>query len=161
MPHYARYPIWLLLWKPVRKFLNVVVIPNIPISSVRIFLYRAIGYQIGKNVFIGMKCYLDDLNPSALVIRDNVAISYAVKFAVHGVGCNKDMKIIIEDDAYIGMGSILISGKRGITIGRYAVIGAGSVVVSSIPPCAVAAGNPARVMSYVRMALRNPKEQPF
>ena len=77
VPYYAKYPTWLILWKPIRKFINVVLIPNIPFSTLRVLLYRyLVGYKIGKNVFIGMKCYLDDLDPQNTIIEDDVGISY-------------------------------------------------------------------------------------
>ncbi len=79
VPYYAKYPLWLIVWKPIRKYINVVIIPNTPFSNLRILLYRyLIGYKIGKNVFIGMKCYLDDLEPKNFTIEDNVTISSVV-----------------------------------------------------------------------------------
>lgn len=51
--------------------------------------------------------------------------------------------IVIEDDAWLGVGVIVLDG---VTIGRGAVIGAGSVVTRSIPALAIAAGNPARII---------------
>lgn len=51
--------------------------------------------------------------------------------------------IVIEDHAWIGMGSIILSG---VHIGEHAVVGAGSVVTHSIPARAIAVGNPARVV---------------
>lgn len=42
---------------------------------------------------------------------------------------------------------------KGVTIGEHAVIGAGSVVTRSIPARAIAAGNPARVISELPSAL--------
>lgn len=145
IPYYAKYSFGLILWKPIRKFLNVVIIPNIPFSGLRAMLYRTLGFKIGKRVFIGMKCYMDDVDPKLTIIGDDVTISYAVKFAVHG----KDQShtpIVIEDGSYIGMGALLVSGKNGISIGRKAIIGAGSVVTHSIPEGGVAVGNPARVI---------------
>ncbi|MDZ7371239.1 MAG: CatB-related O-acetyltransferase, partial [candidate division KSB1 bacterium] len=50
--------------------------------------------------------------------------------------------VIIGSDVWIGHGAIILSG---VTIGDGAVIGAGSVVSKSVPPFAVAAGNPAKV----------------
>ena len=51
--------------------------------------------------------------------------------------------IIIDDDALLGYGVIVLSGVR---IGKGAVIGAGSVVTKDIPDGAIAAGVPARVI---------------
>jgi len=46
----------------------------------------------------------------------------------------------IGEDVWVGYGAIILSG---VTIGRGAIVAAGAVVVSDIPPYAVAAGNPA------------------
>ena len=48
---------------------------------------------------------------------------------------------IVEDDVWIGHGSIIIAG---INIGRGAIIAAGSVVNKSVPPCEIWGGVPAR-----------------
>lgn len=53
--------------------------------------------------------------------------------------------IVIGHDVWIGARAIIMSG---VTIGNGAVIGAGSIVTQDIPPYAVAAGNPARVIRY-------------
>ena len=47
--------------------------------------------------------------------------------------------IVIEDDVWIGMRVVIIPG---VTIGKGAVIGAGSVVIRDIPPNSVAMGTP-------------------
>ncbi len=51
--------------------------------------------------------------------------------------------IIIEDDAWLGFGAIVLSG---VHIGKGAVIGAGAVVTHDVPEGAVAVGSPARVV---------------
>jgi len=51
--------------------------------------------------------------------------------------------VVVEDDVYLGMGVRILPN---LTIGRGAVVGAGSVVRRSLPPFAVAAGVPARVL---------------
>jgi acetyltransferase-like isoleucine patch superfamily enzyme len=51
--------------------------------------------------------------------------------------------IIIEDDAWLGFNVVVLSGVR---IGHGAVVGASSVVTHDIPPGAIAAGAPARVL---------------
>ena len=52
-------------------------------------------------------------------------------------------RIIIEDDVWIGMDSVLLSGIR---IGRGCVIAAGSIVTKSFPPYSIIAGNPAKLI---------------
>jgi acetyltransferase-like isoleucine patch superfamily enzyme len=144
VPYYADYPLWLIIWKPIRKWLNVVLIPNIVSTRLRVALYRLIGFRIGKNVFIGMKCYLDDVDPALTTIEDNAVISYGTYFAVHGPD-QDHTPIHIKERAYIGMRCTVISGKDGITVGRNAVIGAGSLVNASVPDDAVAVGCPIRI----------------
>ncbi len=49
--------------------------------------------------------------------------------------------VVIEDDAWIGIGAIVLKGVR---VGRGARVGAGSVVTRDVPPGTAVAGNPAR-----------------
>jgi acetyltransferase-like isoleucine patch superfamily enzyme len=51
--------------------------------------------------------------------------------------------ISIGDGAWLGVGVIVTSG---VTIGEGAAVGAGSVVTRDVPPNAIAAGNPARIV---------------
>ena len=149
VPYYAKYPTWLILWKPIRKFINVVLIPNIPFSTLRVLLYRyLVGYKIGKNVFIGMKCYLDDLEPQNTIIEDNVTISYGCYFALHGIG-QRHSHIHIKKGAYIGTRVTIISGTEGISIGENSIVGAASLANKSLPDNVIAAGVPAKILKSV------------
>ena len=51
--------------------------------------------------------------------------------------------IVIEDDVWIGCHSVIL---MGVTIGKGAVIGANSLVNQDIPPFAIAAGSPAKII---------------
>lgn len=144
-PYYAKYSMITIIWKPIRKYINVVIIPNVPFSTLRIILYRMIGFDIGKNVFIGMKCYMDDVAIKNTTIEDNVTISYGCYFACHGKG-QAHTKIIIKENAYIGMRCNILSGKEGIIIGENSIIGAGSLVNTSIPTNMKAAGVPVKIL---------------
>ena len=53
--------------------------------------------------------------------------------------------IILEDDVWIGFGSIIMSG---VHIGQGAVVAAGSVVTKDVPPYAIVGGVPAKVIKY-------------
>jgi len=144
-PYYAKYSLLTIVWKPIRKYINVVIIPNIPFSNLRVILYRMIGFNIGKNVFIGMKCYMDDIVVKNTIIEDNVTISYGTYFACHGKGQGYT-KIVIKENAYIGMRCNIISGKEGVTIGENSIIGAGSLVNKDVPSYSVAAGVPIQIL---------------
>ena len=52
--------------------------------------------------------------------------------------------IIIDDDAWLGFGVIVLDGVR---IGKGAVVGAGAVVTQDVPDGAIAVGVPARVVN--------------
>jgi acetyltransferase-like isoleucine patch superfamily enzyme len=54
--------------------------------------------------------------------------------------------VTIEDDVWIGAGSIITDGVR---IGRGSVIAAGAVVTRDVPPQVVAGGVPARIIRRV------------
>ncbi|MEU6078098.1 CatB-related O-acetyltransferase [Micromonospora sp. NPDC047074] len=54
-----------------------------------------------------------------------------------------DRGVTIGDDVWVGTRAIIL---QGVTVGRGAVIGAGAVVTRSVPPYAIVAGNPARVI---------------
>jgi maltose O-acetyltransferase len=49
----------------------------------------------------------------------------------------------VERGAFVGGGAVLLPGVR---VGANAVVGAGSVVASDVPPHVVAAGNPVRIL---------------
>ena len=140
-PYYAQYSLLTIVWKPVRKYINVVIIPNTPFSSLRIIMYRMLGFQIGKNVFIGMKCYLDDIDPKNTIIEDNVVISYGCYFACHGKG-QGHTNIIIKQGAYLGMRCNVVSGKYGLTIGENSIVAAGSLVNKNVLAETTVAGVP-------------------
>ena len=54
--------------------------------------------------------------------------------------------IVIEDDVWIGAQAIILGGVR---IGAGAIIGAAAVVDQDVPPYAIFAGNPGRVVGSV------------
>lgn len=144
-PYYAKYSLITMVWKPIRKYINVVIIPNTPFSNLRVILYRMLGFKIGQNVFIGMKCYMDDMDPEKTIIEDDVIISYGCYFACHGKG-QGHTNIVIEKGAYLGMRCNVISGEDGIIIGKNTIVGAGSLVNKSISENISVAGVPAKMI---------------
>ncbi|OME70382.1 N-acetyltransferase [Paenibacillus sp. FSL A5-0031] len=105
---------------------DVVLGDNVTVKS---GVYIWDGVRISDNVFIGPNVtFTNDLNPRSK--------QYPVEFA----------KTIINEFASIGANSTIIAGN---SIGRYAMVGAGSVVTKSIPDHTIWYGNPARMKGYV------------
>jgi maltose O-acetyltransferase len=86
-----------------------------------------------------------------------VTISHHVKIIAHDasmklhIGYTQIGKVIIEDNVFIGAGSILLPGAW---IGSNTIIGAGSLVKKRIPANVIAAGNPVRVISSLEDFVR-------
>lgn len=74
---------------------------------------------------------------------DEVLRNYTDGLATHAKS-NKH-QIVIGNDVWIGCDVIILGGVR---IGNGAVIGAGAVVAKDVPPFAVVAGNPAKIIRY-------------
>lgn len=87
------------------------------------------GLRVGDDVFIG---------PNASFAND--------KFPRSKQTPEKFLETYIDTGASIGSGAIILPG---ISIGRSAMIAAGSVVTRSVPPNAIVIGNPARIVGYV------------
>lgn len=150
-PYYYNYSLFSIIFKPIRKWLTNTVAANSPFNCIRILIYRICGFKIGKNVFIGMKCYLDDMCYDMLTIGNNVIISYGVFFACHGRH-QKHLPIHVDDGAYIGMRANVISKNsksdddHGVIIGKNAVVGACTLVNKDEPDGATAVGIPCKII---------------
>lgn len=102
--------------------------------------------SIGKNVIVNSNCLM--MARGGITIEDEVQI--AANAAL--VSNNHDLydrmvltckPILIKQGAWIGAGATIL---LGVTVGRYAVVGAASVVTHDVPDYAVVVGNPARVI---------------
>lgn len=79
-------------------------------------------------------------------ITNNIStFPFKAKFGLESREAYSKGSIIIKDDVWIGVNSIILSG---ITIGQGAILAAGSVVTKDVPPYAIVGGNPARVIKY-------------
>ena len=92
--------------------------------------------EIGKNVMIGSFCsffnYDHGMDPGEPMAAQPVSTRGG---------------IFVEDDVWLGVGVTVLDGVR---IGHGAVVAAGSVVTKDIPPWAIAAGSPAKVVKMRR-----------
>ena len=127
----------------------------------------------GSNITVGEDFYanfnLVILDVAPVTIGDHVMIAPNVSIYTAGHPLHPDSRnsgyeygqsVTIWDDVWIG-GSVVI--LPGVTIGRGAVIGAGSVVTKDIPPMVLAVGNPCRVLRPITEEDRRYyyKDRPF
>lgn len=63
------------------------------------------------------------------------------------------MRAVVRKGASIGANATILPG---VTVGEWAVVGAGAIVTRSVPPFAIVAGNPARIMGYVGTTATEP-----
>lgn len=66
-------------------------------------------------------------------------------------------EVVIEDDVWLGANVFVMPG---VTIGRGAIVSAGSVVTKSVPPYAIVAGNPGRVAGWRKRPDAEPDQRP-
>ena len=114
---------------------------------------RHIGVTIGKNCLIDTRNWSSE--PYLITIGNNVQVTRGVSIHTHGGGNavrekypDFDVfgKVVIEDWAYIGAHSQIMPG---VTIGRGALVAAGSIVTKSVAQGTVVGGNPARYICTV------------
>ena len=106
--------------------------------------------EVGENFFANYNFIVLDGN--YVRIGDNVWI--APNVGIYAAGHPLDVEdriggeeyafpVTIGDNVWIGGGVTIIGG---VTIGRNAVVAAGSVVIRDVPPDTLVAGNPARIV---------------
>lgn len=116
--------------------------------------FRKQGAKIGKHCTIQIDYLASE--PYLIEIGDNVAIAPGAAFITHdgaSVIFRDEFptlrhfgKIIIEDNCFIGSGSIITAGVR---IGKGSIVGPMSVVIRDVKPGSMVIGNPAIQVSTV------------
>lgn len=112
---------------------NVVIAPGV-------ILGKNVKVQNNVSIYTGVICeddvflgpsmvFTNILNPRSAVIRRD-----------------KYIKTVVKRGATIGANATIVCG---VTIGEFAFIGAGAVVVRDVPPYALVVGNPARQIGWM------------
>ena len=139
------------IFNKVIKFLWEMLAYNCPINSLRILFHRWRGVNIGKNVFIGLRCTLDHAYPEYIYLEDNVILTGDIYLIAHSKPSSHFKRklqsyvapIIIMKNTFVGVNTTILPG---VTIGEGSVISAGSVVFNSVPSNSIVNGNPAVII---------------
>ncbi len=123
---------------------QLVIGDDVGISGAILYAWTKIA--IGDRVFIGADAAIYDsdfhpLDPAKRHALDRASIAVA--------------PVIIEPDVWIGARAMVL---KGVTVGRAAVVGAGAVVTSNVPPGTIVGGVPAKVIGQVPQS-QNPEPQ--
>lgn len=142
-------------WRSLNKNNNTTIANVFNLSKVK----------VGKYTYGPLKVYDWGAENEKLIIGNYVSIAQDVRFMLGGnhrydtfltypfrsmcsKGCQEAYSkgpIIVNDDVWIGMSSMILSG---VTIGKGAVIAAGSVVTKNVPEYTIVGGNPAKIIKY-------------
>lgn len=138
----------------VRDFINLygcVIGDNTRIGT---FVEIQRGVVVGRNCKISSHTFICE----GVTIEDDVFIGHNVSFINDSyprattsgrLQTEADWAVeptVVKQGASIGTGATILSC---VTIGKGAIVGAGSVVTRHVPPRAIVAGNPARILRYI------------
>jgi len=156
-----------ILW----YFTNVIFFlnPLIPVSSLKIFLLRLFGAEVGKEVnikpsvnikypwhlkignytWIGEKVWIDNL--ADVTIGDNCCLSQGAMLLCGNHNYKNTTfdlitkKIILENGVWIGANTTV---TPGVTCGSHMVLTVNSVLTQNAEPYKIYSGNPAKPMKF-------------
>jgi maltose O-acetyltransferase len=116
------------------------------VSSVRV--WGAVELTLGDDTFLGHEVLISggasrvtigagvDIAPRVNIVTGTHAIDMQGQ---HSAGRGYSQDVLIEDGAWIGAGATILGG---VTIGRKAIVAAGSTVTADVAPFTLAAGVP-------------------
>ena len=126
-------------------------------ATLRATLHRWRGVRMGKPVYIGTDVLIETAYPEWVKIGNNVVIGMRTTIIAHFEGdppppdqMKDRIAVRIEDEVFVGPCCLILPQ---VTIGRGAVIAAGSIVTRSVPSMTMVQGNPARPIARCEVPL--------
>ncbi len=113
--------------------------------------------KIGRGTYLRRDVFVDDYTEIGRYcsIANDVIIAASehpiTNFSTHPISYDvenypgKETKTIIGNDVWLGTRAII---KKGVTIGDGAVVASGAVVTKDVPPYAIVAGVPTKIIKY-------------
>jgi acetyltransferase-like isoleucine patch superfamily enzyme len=138
--------------------INTVINPNVFIYSLRSKV------KIGANCYLNKDIYFDA--SYSVTLKDFVMVGHGTKFVNSSHELNSNFEclrpnvpmgnIVVEEHAWLGA-NVMVIGKPStnadndatLTIGRGAIVAAGSVVTKDVPPYTIVTGIPAKVVKQL------------
>lgn len=120
------------------SYKNIHVGNNVSLGYRPILMADLSEIRIGSHVMFGPEVVVIGGGHNSTVIGQPMA-------TVHEKTGNEDLGVVIEDDVWVGARAVIL---RGVCIGRGSIVGAAAVVNKSVPPYAIVAGNPAKIVRF-------------
>ncbi|MCB1692501.1 MAG: acyltransferase [Pseudomonadales bacterium] len=122
--------------KPIRlavfEGLGAIDIGDYCIVNPGVRITSASAVRLGHSCMLAMNCYLSDAN------------WHDIHHRIFAPG--DTAPIVLGDNVWIGDSALV---TKGVTIGENSIVGAWSVVTHDVPPNAIVAGNPARIVKQI------------
>lgn len=151
--------------REIKRILNKLFNLNIPLNPTNFFEDNVIidksadlmaNIKIGRYTYVRKNVLIDDYceigrycsiaNDVIIGVREHLTNNVSTSPFVPGNNSyDNTKKTIIENDVWIGTRAII---KKGVHISTGAVVGANAVVTHDVPPYAVVAGVPAKIIKY-------------
>jgi UDP-2-acetamido-3-amino-2,3-dideoxy-glucuronate N-acetyltransferase len=127
-------------------------------SKIGAFVEIQTGARIGCRVKVSSHSFICE----GVTIEDEAFIGHGVQFINDRYPRSTTPEGVLQGEAdWVCVASVVKQGASigtnatilcGVTVGEGAIVGAGSVVTHDVPPGAIVAGNPARVLRYIKDA---------
>ncbi|NQF13231.1 acyltransferase [Brevibacillus sp. HB1.3] len=146
-------PLWHMyrtvsFWKVMKNFIVIQLSRYTPIVSWKNWMFRTfLRMEVGQHSAVALMVMMDIMFPEKIKIGRNCVIGYNTTILAHEYLIDEYRlgEVIIEDAVLVGANTTILPG---VTIGKGAIVAAGTVVHKDVPPGAFVGGNP---MQLIRM----------
>jgi acetyltransferase-like isoleucine patch superfamily enzyme len=123
--------------------------------AARAELHRRRGVHVGKRVFIGTEVFIDDAVPHSVTLEDDVTVIAQATILGHTYYPQHFHRLLGDESARAGLHTTIGRGAdlglrstvlAGVTVGEYAIVGAGALVTEDVKPYTMVVGVPAKAI---------------
>lgn len=143
---------WHFFWRKIKNIILFRLAYFCPFNSWRIRMHRWRGVHIGKNVYVGQHCVIDNAYPEYIYIEDNVGLAGEITILAHtnpyihfeNILASQVAPVLIKDGAIVSVRSVVL---LGVTIGTKSIVSAGTIVDKDVPDYTFVRGNPMEIVT--------------